>query len=49
MLEEHKVNINCNIQIDQIFIFKTKGSTFAAGQSNILLSPISNFEIFRVG
>ena len=27
--------------------FKTKGSTFATEQNNILISPISNFEILK--
>ena len=37
------------IQHDQIFILKTKGSTFETEQNNILISPISNLEIFKIG
>ena len=37
------------MQRDQIFIFKTKVSTFATEQNNILISLISNFEIFKIG
>ena len=37
------------MQPDQIFIFNNKGSTFATEQNNILISPISNFDIFKIG
>ena len=38
-----KVLTRQSIQGDQIFIFKIKGSTFAVS------SPISNFDIFKIG
>ena len=38
-----------SIQRDKIFSFKTKGSTFATEQNNILISPISSFEILKIG
>ena len=61
MSEDHKVNINqfwvvtakvsknLTIQRDQNFLFKTKGSTFAAEQNDNLISPIPHFEIFNTG
>ena len=44
-----KVLIGQSIQYDQIFLFKTKGPTSTTEQNNILISPISHFEIFSIG
>ena len=44
-----KVLTRQSIQRNQIFIFRTKGSTFATEQSNNLISPMPNFGVFKIG